>query len=59
MTGSLISTSNKNCIDPQKSWFYLNRKNIELISDITFSNDLMNEFKEKFLHYLELENKYV
>tara|TARA_Y100000590_G_scaffold31402_1_gene34730 strand:+ start:2023 stop:3810 length:1788 start_codon:yes stop_codon:yes gene_type:complete len=28
------------------------RKNIELISDITFSNDLMNEFKEKLVNYL-------
>tara|TARA_Y100000590_G_scaffold105953_1_gene120626 strand:+ start:536 stop:2323 length:1788 start_codon:yes stop_codon:yes gene_type:complete len=28
------------------------RKNIELISDVTFSNDLINEFKKKLLDYL-------
>jgi DNA primase len=28
------------------------RKNIELISDLTFSNSLMNEFKEKLINYL-------
>ena len=31
------------------------RKNIELISDLTFSNSLMNEFKEKLINYLLLE----
>ena len=28
------------------------RKNIELISDITFSNNIMNEFKQKLIDYL-------
>ena len=28
------------------------RKNIELISEITFSNNLMNEFKQKLIDYL-------
>ena len=31
------------------------RKNIELISDLTFSNSLMKEFKEKLINYLLLE----
>ena len=31
------------------------RKNIELISDLTFSNSLMNEFKEKLINYLMSE----
>ena len=31
------------------------RKNIELIPDLTFSNSLMNEFKEKLINYLLLE----
>ena len=28
------------------------RKNIELISEITFSNNIMNEFKKKLIDYL-------
>ena len=28
------------------------RKNVELISEMTFSNNLMNEFKQKFIDYL-------
>ena len=32
------------------------RKKIELISDITFSNDTMNEFKKKLIDYLLSEN---
>jgi len=28
------------------------RKNIELISELTFSNNIMNEFKEKIINYL-------
>ena len=28
------------------------RKNIELVSDITFSNKIMNEFKQKLIDYL-------
>ena len=28
------------------------RKNIELISEITFSDNLMNEFKQKLINYL-------
>ena len=28
------------------------RKNVELISEIIFSNNLMNEFKEKLINYL-------
>jgi DNA primase len=31
------------------------RKNIELISEINFSNNLMNEFKEKVINYLLAE----
>jgi DNA primase len=31
------------------------RKNIELVSEINFSNDIMNEFKQKLLDYLMLE----
>ena len=33
------------------------RKNIELISDIIFSNNIMNEFKQKLIDYL-LSNKF-
>ena len=32
------------------------RKNIELISEVTFSNDLINEFKQKLVNYLLSED---
>ena len=31
---------------------HYNQKNIELVSDITFSNRIMNEFKQKLIDYL-------